>query len=538
MSKRPRSARHIPLSCERLEYRLPMAGNITAAVNGSTLKITGDAEGNEFTIQADAADETKFTITSSTGTINTTIPQANVFTTPTGVLNFLIDLREGDDGVTFGNAVKPIVVHGNVTIKGGADANRVTGTDLTVQKNLSITNGANADTDTNDFTNLSVGGSVTIKNGDGNSYTEISRDSAGNSTINGNLSITNGVGTDEFYLIDTNVGGNVTVKNGKGAANGIAGETEIYNDENTTARSTIGGNFSVTYIDGHGFGGEEDGIWDYEVFGNVTFNHGPGKFRTDFEGYAVDLPVAIRGKLTLKGTGAQTVVTGEAYLGTGLVVGKDFELTSGEQADVVRLDKLHVAGNVKFKLGDGPNSVTALAGGETTVEKSWSITGGKDVDTVQFDARVNTPKLTVTLKEGSDVFNSTVGLFGNAAGTLRTAVTADLGKGDDHASIDHVFGSLVSFKLGDGLNQLTVAHPDVTQATLNGGKDVDTVAASDGNIDTIIAKLFAGADVMTATNVNMVTSIDIDMGADFDTLTIQGGTVPANPAKIKIKNFP
>lgn len=539
MSNRLRHARQIPLSCERLEDRLPLAGNITATVSGNTLKLTGDVEANVLTIQADAADETKFTVSSSTGTINTTIAQGTDFSTPTGVKNITIDLREGDDRVIFGNDVKPIVVQGNVTIKGGAGANDVVGTDLTVQKNLSITNGANpAGSDDSEFINLNVGGSVTVKNGDGDSDTEFFRNSAGDSTIGGNLSVTNGVGVDYFYLIDTNVSGNVTVKNGKMAANGVAGETEIYNDQNTTARSTIGGNVSVSYTDGHGTGGEEDGIWDTEVFGNVTFNHGSGAFRTDFDGYSVDQPVVIRGNLALKGTGAQTVVTGDVYFAKGLIVGKNFDLSAGALEDVVRLDKLAVTGKANFKLGDGPNSLTVPAGGDTTVEKSWTITGGKDVDTIRFDARVNTPKLTVTLKDGSDVFNSTVGLFGNAAGTLRTAVSADLGKGNDNANIDTIFASLVTFKLGDGFNGLTVAHPNVVKATVDGGKDADTVAASDGNIDTIIAKLFGGSDLLTATNLVIATSVNIDMGADVDTLTVLGVLFPVDPAKIKIKNNP
>ena len=42
----------------------------------------------------------------------------------------------------------------------------------------------------------------------------------------------------------------------------------------------IGGNVAVTNSSGNV--SEYDGIWDTEVLGNVTFNHGPGEFMTQF----------------------------------------------------------------------------------------------------------------------------------------------------------------------------------------------------------------------------------------------------------------
>lgn len=535
MSKRPPHTRRIPLSCERLEDRLPLAGNITATLAGNTLKIKGDVEANVLTIQADVADPTKFTLSSSSGTINT----GGDFTTPTGVKHFLINLLGGDDRVTFGNAVAPIVVQGNVTINGGDGANDVFGTDLTVQKNLTIINGNNvAGSDDADFGNLNVGGSVNIKNGKGDSSTNIYRNSPGLSKINGSLSIINGIGEDNAYIVDTNIGKHVTISNGKGSANGIAGETQFYNEENTTQRSTIGGNVTVSYADGNANPGEADGIWDYEVFGNVTFNHGTGVFRTDFDGYSVNQPAAIRGHLTINGKGAQTVVTGNEYFKTGLTVGKNFTLNAGAGADVVTLDKLNVTGKASFNLGNGANTVTVINGGDTTAQKSLSITGGKDVDTVQFNARVNTPKLTLTLKDGGDVFNSTVGIFGNAAGSLRAAMTANLGKGDDTVNIDNIFGGVVNLNLGHGINTVTVDHPNVVRASVNGGNGVDTVTASNGNVDTLIAKLFGDADILNALNLDISTRVDINGGPGIDTLNQVGGSIPANLAKIKVSSFP
>src|SRR5262249_43396469 len=155
-------------------------------------------------------------------------------------------------------------------------ANSVTATDLKVEKNFSITNGTNTSgSDQTSLANLTVGGSLTINNGSGDTSIHLNGNSAGTSAVQGSITITNGSGEDDLQITDMNVGGNLSVNDGHGNASGIAGYTEIFNTSNTSFRSTIKGNVTVSYLDGNTtfF---NDGIWDTEVQGNVTFNHGSG----------------------------------------------------------------------------------------------------------------------------------------------------------------------------------------------------------------------------------------------------------------------
>lgn len=492
MPNRPRRSPSAPLAIERLEDRLPLAGNITAVVSGSTLKITGDAEANVLRVQSVGGDATKFTLSSTSGTIN----NGGDFTTPTGVKNISLKMLAGDDEVTFRNPdgpiIVPVVVQGNITINGGDGTNHVLAVGLTVQKNLKITNGSNATSaDETLLADLDVGGSLAVKNGNGNSITHIlhSRE-AGQSRIARNVTITNGIGQDTNLLVDTNVGGNVTVKSGNGDANGIAGGTQIFNRENTTTRSVIGGNVSITYKDGRVNESfiVADVIADAEVLGNVTFIHGPGEFATAFDGNIVNQPTLIHGNLTLKGTGPNTVALGGGFKRAGLSVGKNLTLTTGAAADAVTLNKLVVAGKATFKLGDGANSVEIISGGASTVQKSFSITGGRDTDEFDFNALLNTPKLTINLK--------------------------------------------------DGVNSLSADLPNIDKATVNGGNGVDTLTVNGGAIDSLFVKLFGDNDVVTATNLDISTSVNLDGGLGVDVLTQIGGSLPADPAKIKIKGFP
>ena len=45
-----RKAVRSPMRLDRLEQRLPLAGNVTAEIVGSTLRLTGDALGNEMLV--------------------------------------------------------------------------------------------------------------------------------------------------------------------------------------------------------------------------------------------------------------------------------------------------------------------------------------------------------------------------------------------------------------------------------------------------------------------------------------------------------
>lgn len=391
--------------------------NFTVSFSGltHTLTVTGDSLNNNLTVQAVAGDATKFTLSSATDTFNHV---AGPLTTPSGVLNLKIVLGDGDDAVTFSNSPLAIDLKGNLSIMGGNGANSVAATDMKVEKNLTIINGAN--TSGTDFTNLvnpSIGGQLTINNGAGDTSTHVHRNSAGLSSIGGNASVMNGTGADSTEFYDINFGGNVTISNGHANASGNTGYSWIYNANNTGARSVVKGNVTVSNLDGNV--SSYDGLWDTEVLGNVSFNHGTGSATTNFDGYSTALPLIIRGSLTMTGSGANTVTAGTQYNHTGLVVGKNLTITTGAAADALRFNKLEVGGTTKWTLGGGNNTVTI---DDSEFVGTFTLTTGAGTDSVSLDHTAGTAAPTIFerpvlmyLGAGADQFVRAGGVDANQA---------------------------------------------------------------------------------------------------------------------------
>lgn len=395
--------------------------NLTVAFSPltHTLTVVGDADANDVTVRADPADPTHFALT-STGTIN---GQAGPYSSSSGVRNLAFKMLAGDDTVTFDTAV-PIHVTGSLSVDGGDGANTVSATDLTVDRNLSITNGAHRGVVA--FTllaNLSVGGSVSIRSAAGGTDTRIQ--GTGVSTIRGSLRVTNGTGNDLFTLTDTNVDGDIVINNGHGNAAGSAGRVEIANFRNTAFRSVIGGNLTVTYLDGDGV--LFDAIWDTEVRGNLTLNHGSGAFQTAFDGFQTFQPDLVRGNVTVTGTGANSLRVGEDVRGTGLVVGGRFALTSGgTAAATVTVNKLQVGGSTAISLGGGDNAVGI---DESLFAGRFTLTTGAGNDTVNIETTAGTLAATVfergallSLGAGGNVLGMTATLGGPVPDTGQVVV--------------------------------------------------------------------------------------------------------------------
>lgn len=393
------SRRPPPLRLEPLEGRdTPGVLTTTYAAGSRTLTVVGDSNSNNLTVNAVPGPTfTKWlALSSPTDTFagETLIPN---------VENVTVRVLGGDDSVTFDTANGPIRLLGNLAVNGGDGANNLWSTDLTVGKNFTVTNGMTpSGSNQTDLTNLTVGGALTVNNGNGYTFTTVHRNSAGRSVVGGDITITNGTGVDANAINDTEVGGNVTVRNGRGSASGVAGHTWIYNDFNT-ARSHVRGNVAVSYLNGDVSSGDSDVIRDAEVLGNVAFAHGTGRFDTFFDGYSTPLPVVIRGNLTVTGTGPNTVTAGTQFK-TGLVVGKDFTVTTGGAADAVTLNKVEVGGNTRLSLGDGASTVTI---DDSVFAGTFNLTTGRDADLVYLD--------TATGSSGPTVFERAV-VIRNGAG--------------------------------------------------------------------------------------------------------------------------
>lgn len=392
MSRRTHSVRP---SLDRLEARAVPTANLTVTFSAltHTLTIVGDANDNDVTVTGDPFSQTHFILNSS-GTINSEPPP---YSSPSGVKNLVFKMLDGNDSVTFDASdpsKPPIIVQGSVSINGGAGVNTVLATRLTVGRSLSVTNAAQTTgTDYVTLHDFSAGGSVLVKNAGGDSYTKILRDSTGVSTIKGSLIVTNGTGHDSFTLNDTNVDGNVTINNGHGDATGLAGIVNIFNVDNTAFRSIIGGNLTVTYLDGDAF--PYDGLWDTEVLGNVTLNHGTGQFTTLMDGYHTSLPVLIHGNLTITGAGANSLgfgtITGSGN-GSGLIVGKKFTLTSGGgTAETLGFKNVQVGGDTSIILGNGGNTITI---DDSTFGGLFNLVSGIGNDKFNLEATTGTTSAT------------------------------------------------------------------------------------------------------------------------------------------------
>src|SRR6266853_157701 len=410
-------------SIEILEARIAPA-NITAAVMGHTLKITGNDTANDITIRGAAGDA--FDVICSTDTINN---GGSGFATMTGITDISIKLLGGDDSVTFDNSPVAIHLKGGLKIDGGDGANTVTSTDLTVDKNLSITNGdAGMGTHKNFLTNLTVKGSVMINNGNGNTQTAFGINSPRSFSIYKNLSITNGTGQDGNSVSDENIGGNVTIKNGHGSSGGSAGQTSI-SRSNGTFQPVIKGNVSVSYIDGDSIA---DYLSDVDVFGNFTVNHGPGTFDIAIDGNS--MPAAVHGNFTVSGAAFDEVHIGANFGSAGMIVGKNFSVTGSDSLST--FNKLQVGGNTKLTVsntdtftisnsiftgtfthtsGGGANSITI---DDTKFEKAYtSMLGG---GAVTFKLDTNTGTTLPTTFEGPVSIKSAGG-----GGSITFAGTSD-----------------------------------------------------------------------------------------------------------------
>jgi hypothetical protein len=220
-----------------------------------------------------------------------------------------------------------------------------------------------------DTTGSWTSGGITINNGNGGSVITLGDGSVGSIQINGNLTITNGVGNDAFTArgASTQISGKVTINNGIGDTN------DRFQAANMT---TIGGNLSVTNLDG--FDNFSLTSSTFSVGGILTLNDGTG-------GASISLL-----------PGASGTITG------GLAI-----LAGGDLADNLRLANLSVGGTDRITTGTGNDSI--------------------NIDRSTFGA------MTIGTGAGADLLRIATGNTGftGTATTFNGAVNVVMGTGDD-----------------------------------------------------------------------------------------------------------
>jgi len=436
-----KSANGIPNSIELLEQRIAPAVLVTTL--GHKLVIKGDNSGDTIQIDGVVGSPTDFTVTAGADVSHVT-----------GITDIAIALGSGADSVAFSNGVAPISISGSVVIDGGAGGKSVTGVGVTIGKNLTVAygNAGASATHTTGFTDTTIGGNLTVHEGSAlTSEVYMTRGSAGDSTIHGNVSITNGTGENLTIFQDMNFGGNVTISNGPAATSGpgagIAGDTQFYNTDNTTALSVIKGNVTISYKSGEI---DYDGLWDTEVLGNVTINHGSGHAITYFDGDGTHLADIIRGNLSLTGTGQSDVALGTGDNATGLILGGALKIVNGNGGDALSINKVTVGGTTSIADGKGSNTTTI---DDSVFAKAFKFIDPKGTDTIRIDTTGSTTLPTV-FEQAATIVTGTGGaaavtLGGGSAGetvyAYSTFTIDPLGGGvTDSLDIIFPFGGAIS----------------------------------------------------------------------------------------------
>jgi hypothetical protein len=261
----------------------------------------------------------------------------------------------------------------------------------------------------------------------------------------GGLTVINGTGRDDYTVADTNVGGNIVAKNGLPDALNDAGSFEIYNFQNTSGRSVIGGSVSVKYKAG------DIGylyLADADVRGNVRINHGSGATESEFDSYRVAQPLLIRGNLTLLGTGPSVITVGKlngTASGKGLIVGKNLTIVTGDQADTIDAYRLRVNGATLIQTGGGADTVTIddsrFLGRSFLSPFGFRLLTGAGNDTVNIETAPNTTAPTkivgptlVNLGSGDDTL--TTGFGGDATRRVQLSLAGFLLGGPDSDTLN------------------------------------------------------------------------------------------------------
>ena len=265
-SKRPQSKR---LGVERLEERAVMAGNVTAAVTGGVLVITGDTADNGVLVDFNSATSayTVTGVTPSGGTattinsLDTSVPaNAQVFTGVTKGIK--INLNAGNDNLAFGaattstfNVIGNLEIDaglGNDTVAIGRNGNAAGGAapienEVNVSKALVVKLGGGGDT--LDLTNTTVGGNMVIHADPASGSTT----THGADTVRMLTTFTPAGGTLQTFPV--NVAGKSTIILGAGADTfnalnfnshkGVAIEDQAGNLNFDLVNSTVGGEFKI-----------------------------------------------------------------------------------------------------------------------------------------------------------------------------------------------------------------------------------------------------------------------------------------------------
>ena len=466
---RPRRA---SLRLEPLEDRSVPAGVVNATFAAGVLTITAVDDPadvnitntNHQNITLDGAGTNNLTVTANnleTGTAITGSPF-------TGVTSIKFVLGLGDDRVIITDAV----LTGAVTYLGGSGDN-----DLFIDGAGNISGFAGASPG-----NVTIG-SLSVTNGDGFDATNIG---GGTHQINGNVTITNGIGGSDVAF---GVGGaDVTAVVGSVKVTNLAGLDTI---EASGTTATFTGAITIS----NGNGGSDVGFLatTNTLTGGITVTNGDGNddFDTSGTNFTVGTPTVRKNITISNGTGSGS--NDQTFNATTNTINGNISVTGsvGDDDFIVDGNTFTVLGSVKVSTGNGGGTTSFSPAQVLDIDGAVTVTAGEGSDNLDFSGATSVDLASVSFTSGNGTstldFNggitTIVGNVGHThfSGTSNTNFTA--------ATI--TINGAINSTHGEGNDTLDLGGANFTSGaiTIRNGNGISTTRIDASNSNTILGNI-------------------------------------------------
>ena len=481
------------LRLEPLEQKIVLAGNVTAAIVGGDLMITGDIADNEFEILRTGPGVGELKVAGRAGTLINGMAEEDFGMVPiTG--DVIIDFSlGGDNGAFVGDTDQApsdiLQLPGDISVTGGGARDALIMEDTNVG-NVSMTDSAGGLSAINFFSAVTVTGSVTLE-----SDNAVSEMLLFESIVSGDVSQTplaGGVATDgaAFRLDGTSVGGTATFESDADSTSTVVNDSFVAGDLNIT---TGDGTDTVVALT------TAFPTFNNEVVGDLNISTGNGADSVMIDSLTVGDDLRIW-------TGSDGIVVDAASLD----VGDDLSFSGGSGADVFLLQPSTALNSIGDDLyvstRGGDDSVTIVGAAiddklrigtaagddqvvvaEATVGRSTVVTMGDGINFAGM-ADVDSGRSLTILGRGENVidlagvstthFITIVTASGSDTIVMNTVTTSSAliatKAGEDNVSIDSSTFDYLFALLGSGDDTLTLSGVTVTRfAFLHGGSGED-----------------------------------------------------------------
>jgi hypothetical protein len=442
-----RKAVRSPMRLERLEQRLPLAGNVTAELTGSTLHLAGDNLANDVMVASAAG--SRIAVMGIDTSIN---GGTAAFVTTKAVTSIVANFNGGDDALGFGNSAADYAWQRLFTMLAFAPEAVWLGEQTPPAPFDVAALQATIDEVAGGVTTFSIPGSLTVATGDGNDSAGISGSVGGRVVVRlGRADIGNGlvIGSE---LTPSRIGAGVIVRGGD------------VNDLFAIGNVTVGGTVSAALGDGVNWmvvGGEAD---TPAIIDALSYTGGENM---DIIGLAGDVTVRNDVRILTGSQGEDSVGVYSSDAGGTVKVRGNVVINTGTGNDG---DAVDVVGDIR-----GTVSVTT-GGGRDTVSVSshvgWISSDGSDPVPTFEVAGTSAIGLDLTINTGAGRDLISIG-----TSTVGRNVWLDAGTGNDSVRIDGMqVRRNLSINLGAGNDSLDIANLRAFAAFFFGGSGTNSLS--------------------------------------------------------------